>query len=100
MPTASSSLSALMQTPPSSGRRLAKCSSSSVNGVIGYPAKNRQPAAIAASAIASEPSMSFMPTLLRSRRLGCRGSRKTSKTKSGQISRQAAQPVHPSASSG
>ena len=29
------SLSALMQTPPSSGRRFAKCSSSSVNGVIG-----------------------------------------------------------------
>jgi hypothetical protein len=35
MPTASSSLSALMQTPPCSGKSAAKCSSSSVNGVIG-----------------------------------------------------------------
>jgi hypothetical protein len=35
MPTASSSLSAFMQTPPTGGRRLAMCSSTSVNGVIG-----------------------------------------------------------------
>ena len=35
MPTASSSLSALMHVPPTSGRCLAKCSSTSVNGVIG-----------------------------------------------------------------
>jgi len=35
IPTASSSLSALMHTPPTSGSRLARCSSSSVNGVIG-----------------------------------------------------------------
>ena len=35
MPTASSSLSAFMQTPPTSGSRLAMCSSTSVNGVIG-----------------------------------------------------------------
>jgi hypothetical protein len=35
MPTASSSLSALMHTPPASGSFLARCSSSSVNGVIG-----------------------------------------------------------------
>src|SRR5438445_276295 len=61
MPTASSSLSAFTQTPPTSGRRSAKCSSNSVNGVIGYPAKNRHPAAIAASAIASDPSISRRP---------------------------------------
>ena len=35
MPTASSSLSALMHTPPTSGSSCAKCSSTSVNGVIG-----------------------------------------------------------------
>ncbi len=35
MPTASSSDSALMHTPPTSGSSLAKCSSTSVNGVIG-----------------------------------------------------------------
>ena len=35
MPTASSSDSALMQTPPASGSSRAKCSSTSVNGVIG-----------------------------------------------------------------
>ena len=33
------------------------CSSTSVNGVIGYPAKKRQPAPTIASAIASDPSM-------------------------------------------
>ena len=35
MPTASSSDSALMHTPPASGSRRAKCSSTSVKGVIG-----------------------------------------------------------------
>ncbi len=35
MPTASSSLSALMQVPPAPGSSRAKCSSSSVKGVIG-----------------------------------------------------------------
>ena len=35
MPTASSSDSAFMQTPPTSGSRRAECSSTSVNGVIG-----------------------------------------------------------------
>ena len=35
MPTASNSDSALMQTPPSPGSNRAKCSSTSVNGVIG-----------------------------------------------------------------
>ena len=35
IPMASSSLSALMQTPPASGSFFAKCSSSSVKGVIG-----------------------------------------------------------------
>ena len=35
MPIASSSLSALMHTPPTSGSRRLKCSSTSVNGVIG-----------------------------------------------------------------
>ena len=35
IPTASSSLSAFMHTPPTAGSRLAMCSSTSVNGVIG-----------------------------------------------------------------
>ncbi len=35
MPMASSSLSALMHTPPASGSNAAMCSSTSVNGVIG-----------------------------------------------------------------
>ncbi len=35
IPTASSSLSAFMQTPPTSGSSRAMCSSTSVNGVIG-----------------------------------------------------------------
>jgi hypothetical protein len=57
IPTASSSDSALMHTPPTGGSSSAKCSSTSVNGVIGYPAKNRQPDAIAARTNASEPSI-------------------------------------------
>ena len=52
---ASSSLAALMHTPPAAGSLAAMFSSSSVNGSIGYPVKNRHPAAIAASAIASLP---------------------------------------------
>ena len=56
MPTASSSDSALTHEPPTSGRRLAMCSSTSVNGVIGYPEKNRHPAAIMASPMAADPS--------------------------------------------
>ena len=35
MPTASSSLSAFMHVPPTSGSLVAMCSSTSVNGVIG-----------------------------------------------------------------
>ena len=35
MPTASSSLSAFMHTPPTAGSLPAMCSSTSVNGVIG-----------------------------------------------------------------
>ena len=35
MPTASSSLSAFMHTPPTPGSSLAMCSRTSVNGVIG-----------------------------------------------------------------
>ncbi len=35
MPTASSSLSAFMHTPPTAGSSRAMCSSTSVNGVIG-----------------------------------------------------------------
>ena len=35
MPTASSSLSAFMHTPPTPGSRRAMCSRTSVNGVIG-----------------------------------------------------------------
>src|SRR6185369_8595506 len=57
MPTASISLSAFMHTPLTSGRCLAIPSKTSVKGVMGYPAKNRQPAATMALAIASDPSM-------------------------------------------
>ena len=56
--TASISLSALRQWPPASGIRRDMLSSSPVNGDIGYPAKNRQPAAIADSVMAAQPSRS------------------------------------------
>ena len=46
--------------PPTSGSLLAKYSGISFCGVIGYPAKNLQPALTAASAIASQP---FINTL-------------------------------------
>jgi hypothetical protein len=44
-----------MHTPPTAGSFFAISSKTSVKGVIGYPAKNLQPAATIASAIASLP---------------------------------------------
>ena len=56
------SLSPCKKTPPSSGSRLDKYSGISFCGVIGYPAKNRQPARTAASAIASFPFINTFST--------------------------------------
>jgi hypothetical protein len=44
-----------MAIPSTFGSFFAKCSAISLAGVIGYPAKNRHPATIAASAHASFP---------------------------------------------
>jgi hypothetical protein len=44
-----------MASPPIFGSFFARCSAISLAGVIGYPAKNRHPATIAASAHASFP---------------------------------------------
>ena len=53
MLTPSISVSAWISTPPMRGSRVRTFSSSPVNGDIGYPAKKRQPASMADSAIAS-----------------------------------------------
>ena len=58
MLTASISVSAFMHTPSTAGMSRAMASSRSVNGSIGYPAKNRQPASMAARATASLPCSS------------------------------------------
>jgi hypothetical protein len=50
-----SSSSIWMAIPPTCGSLFDRCSAISLDGVIGYPAKNRQPAAIAPSAHASFP---------------------------------------------
>ncbi len=47
--------------PPTCGRCTAKCSAISLAGVIGYPAKNRHPARIAANADASFPCIKCIP---------------------------------------
>src|SRR5476651_1933242 len=50
-------------TPSTSGNRRTNRSAISDDGVIGYPAKNRQPAAIAPNAQAWLPEISFMAFL-------------------------------------
>lgn len=50
-----------MAIPCVCGSLLAKCSAISVAGVIGYPAKNLHPAAMAASAHAWFPCMKYVP---------------------------------------
>ncbi len=52
-----SSSSIWMNIPPTSGMRAAKRSTTSVDGVIGYPATNLHPAASAPSQAAWSPSM-------------------------------------------
>jgi len=56
-----SSSSNWINMPPTSGNLLEMCSAISLAGVIGYPAKNRQPAAIAPSAIAMFPYQKCLP---------------------------------------
>jgi hypothetical protein len=56
-----SSSSNWMNMPPISGNLLEMCSATSLAGVIGYPAKNRQPAAIAPSATATSPYQKCLP---------------------------------------
>jgi hypothetical protein len=56
MPAISSSI--WMNLPPTCGSRSAHLSAISVDGVIGYPEKNRIPAAIAPSTTASLPCKS------------------------------------------
>ena len=56
-----SSSSNWTNVPPISGNLREICSAISLAGVIGYPAKNRQPAAIAASAIAMLPYQKCLP---------------------------------------
>ena len=53
--SAASSSSICMAIPPVWGSLFARCSAISVAGVIGYPAKNLHPAAMAASAQAWFP---------------------------------------------
>src|SRR5512141_871286 len=48
-----------MKVPSTWGSRTESCSAISEAGVIGYPAKNRHPAAMAPSAQASFPCISF-----------------------------------------
>src|SRR5579884_2012188 len=50
-----------MKMPPTSGTRLAKRSTTSVDGVMGYPAANRAPAARAPSQQAWSPSRKCTP---------------------------------------
>jgi hypothetical protein len=52
-----------MAMPPTCGKRLAKFSAISLAGVMGYPAKKRHPANIAASAQASLPCQKYTPCL-------------------------------------
>src|SRR5574337_62973 len=59
-PMAAISSSIWMNLPPARGRRTDMCSAISEEGEMGYPAKNRQPAAMAASAHASFPWRSRM----------------------------------------
>src|SRR5579864_8449225 len=58
---AASSSSIWMKRPPTSGTRLAKRSTTSVDGVIGYPAAKRAPAASAPSQQAWSPSRKCTP---------------------------------------
>jgi hypothetical protein len=48
-----------MAIPPTCGSLFERCSAISLAGVIGYPAKNRHPAASAASAHASLPCQKY-----------------------------------------
>src|SRR5246127_4340601 len=50
-----------MKVPPTTGMRDAKRSTTSVEGVMGYPAANRDPAANAPSQQAWSPSMKCVP---------------------------------------
>src|SRR5215831_5327286 len=58
---AASSSSIWMNVPPTVGMRAAKRSTTSVEGVIGYPAENRAPAARAPSQQAWSPSRKWEP---------------------------------------
>src|SRR5579871_3874615 len=58
---AASSSSIWMKVPPTVGMRAAKRSTTSVEGVIGYPAANRAPAARAPSQQAWSPSRKCAP---------------------------------------
>src|SRR5690242_15004429 len=58
---AASSSSIWINVPPTVGMRAAKRSTTSVDGVIGYPAENRAPAASAPSQAAWSPSMKCVP---------------------------------------
>src|SRR5579872_4573763 len=58
---AASSSSICMNVPPTVGTRAAKRSTTSVDGVIGYPAANLAPAANAPSQQAWSPSMKCVP---------------------------------------
>src|ERR1700757_3692203 len=52
-----------MKVPPTVGTRAAKRSTTSVEGVIGYPAANRAPAASAPSQQAWSPSIKCVPVI-------------------------------------
>ncbi len=58
-PSEAISSSIWTNVPPTAGSARAMCSAISDDGVIGYPAKNRQPAASAPSAHAWFPWMSL-----------------------------------------